>query len=101
MLCLAANAATVTALGMLYRADPPELLRIVPLDSLTAIYHRASGQTHIVAEPAPELLSALCEGVCDVSALALRLGLEDTAETRALLSERLNELVATGLVMRA
>jgi PqqD family protein of HPr-rel-A system len=86
---------------MLYRADPPELLRIVPLDSLTAIYHRASGQTHIVAEPVPELLSALGEGACAVSALALRLGLDDTNETRALLTERLDELVTTGLVALA
>jgi PqqD family protein of HPr-rel-A system len=85
---------------MLYRTDPPAMLRIVPLDSLTAIYHRASGQTHVVAEPVPELLAALGKGVCDVVALALRLGLDDSGETLALLTERLDELVATGLVAR-
>jgi PqqD family protein of HPr-rel-A system len=83
-----------------YRADPPEGLRIVPLDSLTAIYHRASGQTHVVAEPVPEILAAFGEGAADVSGLFARLGLPEIAETRALLLERLEELVATGLVQR-
>lgn len=85
---------------MLYRADPLENLRIAPLDSLTAIYHRASGQTHVVAEPVPELLAALGAGECGVAALALRLSLDATAATQALLTERLDELVATGLVAR-
>jgi PqqD family protein of HPr-rel-A system len=86
---------------MLYRADPPEMLRIVPLDSLTAIYHRASGQTHVVAEPVPDLLAALVRGACDVGALANRLGLDGSEATCALLTERLDELVATGLVATA
>jgi PqqD family protein of HPr-rel-A system len=81
-----------------YRADPPEGLRIVPLDSLTVIYHRASGQTHVVAEPMPEILAAFGEGTADLSDLVTRLGLPETSETRGLLSERLEELVATGLV---
>jgi PqqD family protein of HPr-rel-A system len=85
---------------MLYHADPPEMLRIVPLDSLTAIYHRPSGQTHVVAEPVPELLSALFIGACDVAALAQRVGLDATEDTLNLLIERLNELVETGLVAR-
>lgn len=72
----------------------------MPLDSLTAIYHRPSGQTHVVAEPVPELLSALCIGACDVAALARRVGLDATEDTLNLLIERLNELVATGLVAR-
>jgi PqqD family protein of HPr-rel-A system len=85
---------------MLYRVDPPENLRIAPLDSLTAIYHRASGQTHVVAEPVPELLAALGKGACDVATLAVRLGLGASDQTHAVLAERLDELVATGLVAR-
>ncbi|MBN4683959.1 HPr-rel-A system PqqD family peptide chaperone, partial [Pandoraea nosoerga] len=42
-----------------YRAAPPETLRIVPLDALTLIYHRASGITHVVDAPVPEMLEAL------------------------------------------
>jgi PqqD family protein of HPr-rel-A system len=86
---------------MTYRADPPDGLRIVPLDSLTAIYHRASGQTHVVAEPMPEILAVLGRGEADLTGLLCALGLSDDAETRALLSERLEELVSTGLVARS
>lgn len=85
---------------MTYRADPPEGLRIVPLDTLTAIYHRASGQTHIVAEPMPEILAALSTGQCAIETLIQRLGLTENSETRALLTARLDELVTTGLVAR-
>jgi PqqD family protein of HPr-rel-A system len=84
--------------GLTYRADPPEGLRIVPLDSLTAIYHRASGQTHVVAEPMPEILVALSTGDADVAELIQRLNLADDAETRALLTARIRELVEAGLV---
>ncbi len=86
---------------MTYRADPPEGLRIVPLDSLTAIYHRASGQTHVVTEPVPEILAALGGVTADLPMLIARLGLSDSIETRALLTERLDELVASGLVARS
>ena len=83
---------------MIYRADPPGGVRIVPLDSLTAIYHRASGQTHVVAEPMPEILAVLGSGAQDVDGFLEALGLTDDPRTRALLAERLHELVATGLV---
>jgi PqqD family protein of HPr-rel-A system len=86
---------------MTYRADPPDGLRIVPLDSLTAIYHRASGQTHVVAEPMPEILAVLGRGEADLTGLLARLDLIDLPQTRALLTERLDELVATGLVTRS
>ena len=86
---------------MTYRADPPGGLRIVPLDSLTAIYHRASGQTHVVAEPMPEILAALGVGEAELPELIARLGLSDDPESRELLTERLAELVATGLVARS
>ena len=86
---------------MTYRADPPGGLRIVPLDSLTAIYHRASGQTHVVAEPMPEILAALGNDEADLPELIARLSLSDDPESCQLLTERLAELVATGLVARS
>ena len=85
---------------MIYRANPPGGMRIVPLDSLTAIYHRASGQTHVVTEPVPEILVVLGSGAQDVEGFLEALCLTDDAGTRALLTERLDELVATGLVAR-
>ena len=82
----------------MYRADPPDALRIVALDSLSAVYHPASGQTHVVAEPMPQILAVLGQGQADLTGLLDRLGLADSRETRALLAARLAELVATGLV---
>jgi PqqD family protein of HPr-rel-A system len=84
-----------------FRADPPGGLRIVPLDSLTGVYHRASGQTHVVAEPMPEILATLGVREADLPELIRRLALIDTADTRELLTERLDELIATGLVTRS
>lgn len=84
----------------IYRAAPPDNLVVVPVDLLTAIYHRASGQTHLMASPAPEILAALGEGELDAAALLAKLrhdyDLVD-ADPEAL-AARLAELVETGLV---
>jgi PqqD family protein of HPr-rel-A system len=83
----------------LYRAALPETLRIVPLDALTLIYHRASGITHVVDAPVPEILEALAEPL-SVDALLARLAAEYDlldADTMAL-AVRLDELAAAGLV---
>lgn len=82
---------------MIFAADPPDCLRIVPLDSLTAIYHRRSGQTHVVAEPMPEVLAALQAGAADAGTLAERLGVDDVDA----LTARLDELREIGLVATA
>jgi len=80
----------------MYRAAAPATLRIVPLDDLTAIYHRASGITHLVASPVPELLAALSEPLTLVR-LAKRLGEEFYLSDGEALAARLDELVASGL----
>lgn len=87
---------------ILFAADPRDHLRIVPLDALTAIYHRPSGQTHIVSEPLPEILAALGNGPMTAEALLARLA--ETADVDAdieALAARLGELEAIGLVSRA
>lgn len=84
-----------------YVAAAADTLRIAPLDTLTAIYHRASGITHIVDSPVPELLAALTEPrtLDDLLAhLATEYELFD-ADPAALM-ERLSELEAAGLVSR-
>ncbi|MGC6401741.1 HPr-rel-A system PqqD family peptide chaperone [Sphingomonas sp. FW199] len=85
-----------------YRAAPPETLLTVPLDALTAIHDRRSGQTHLVAAPVPELLEALGDGALDAAALLARLAEQfDLVDgDAAALAERLEELTATGLVER-
>ena len=85
-----------------YRAAAPETLRIVPLDALTLVYHRASGITHIVDSPVPEILEILADGPLTAPVLLALLGetfdLAD-ADPEAL-AARLDELAAVGLVER-
>ncbi len=61
---------------------------------MVAVFDRRSGMTHLLATPALLVLDAL-ETPHDLVTLALRL---DAADAHALLAERLDELVAAGLV---
>ncbi len=84
-----------------YRAFPAaDFAPPVLVYPFTLVYHRASGQTHMLAEPAPEILEALAQGEGDAatisSRLAERFGLEDDAE--ALIAARLAELAGLGLI---
>ncbi|MFL9842445.1 HPr-rel-A system PqqD family peptide chaperone [Sphingomonas sp. ST-64] len=85
-----------------YRAAPAATLRVEPLDALTLIYHRASGITHLVDSPVPELLDLLSGDPLTLeqalAALADRFDLVDP--DAGALSARLDELVASGLVER-
>jgi PqqD family protein of HPr-rel-A system len=85
-----------------YQAADPATLRIVPLDILTAIYHRRSGQTHLVEAPVPELLEALEAGPATVDTLLERLAerYELADPDPVALTARLDELAAAGLVER-
>lgn len=85
-----------------YRAARPETLRVVPLDALTLIYHRASGITHVVDAPVPEMLAALGQDDLSVDQLLARLAeAYDLLDADPLaLAVRLDELVQAGLVER-
>jgi PqqD family protein of HPr-rel-A system len=89
-------------MAIVYRAASPDSLVVTPIDVLTAIYHRASGQTHLMAAPAPEILDALGEKPLDADALLAKLRADyDLIDADPLaLTARLEELVATGLVER-
>lgn len=85
-----------------YRSMAAGSLRVVPLEDLTLIYHRASGGTHLLAPPAPEILDALAAKALTSAALLARLSDEfdlGDADPQALVA-RLEELVAAGLVER-
>lgn len=84
--------------GDSFVAAPSRMLRCTPLGALTAIYHRTSGQTHVVSEPVPAILEALARP-CSLAALTQRLGLEP--EDSVALRIRLEELEAVGLIERA
>ena len=83
------------------RAAPADLVWH-PLDSLTLVYDRRSGITHIVVEPVPEIMEAMGDAPIGAADLAERLSkrfdLEGDAPT--LIGARLTELAALGLVER-
>jgi PqqD family protein of HPr-rel-A system len=84
-----------------FSAEPAEGFGFTRLDGITALYHKRSGMTHIVAEPVPEILAALAGKTLDLPALIATLDVEQNAENEAALSARLVELEAAGLVFRA
>lgn len=85
-----------------YRAASTGTLRVVPLDALTLVYHRASGITHVVDAPVPEILAAMAEPMTLDALLAhLQSEYELADADRGALQARLDELIAAGLVARS
>jgi len=84
----------------IYKAPPTDALLIAPLDEFTAVFHRASGITHLLTEPAPQILEALGEVGLTLDALLASLSADyDLADAdREALAARLDELVVSGLV---
>jgi PqqD family protein of HPr-rel-A system len=79
-----------------YRAPPADGLAIVSLDELVAVFHRASGITHLVTSPVPELLEALAGRWLTIDALEAEFDLVEG--DRSGLIATLNELAIAGLV---
>jgi PqqD family protein of HPr-rel-A system len=84
---------------IIWCAAPPAAVLSLDLDGLTALYHRPSGQTHIFAEPVPQILAALADGPLTAAALLARLDVDHAVEgDLAGLDARLTELADAGLV---
>jgi PqqD family protein of HPr-rel-A system len=87
-----------------YRADSTDGLVVTVLDSLTAIYHRPSGITHLIGEPIPQILEALGPEALSVAELLAKLGALHpvSAEGAAVsvLQSHLDTLISIGLVQR-
>lgn len=85
-----------------YRAEPAEHLVRRDLGDVSILFHRPSGQTHIVASPVPEMLEALGAQPLDAdglhAALGIRYDLGPVDEARAELARHLFDLEALGLV---
>ncbi len=83
-------------------ADAADAVCRVQLDGLTALFHRPSGQTHILVSPAPEILDALGDSPADLPTLIARLSerFELGADADAAVAARLGELETAGLVRR-
>ena len=88
-----------------YRAEPATDLLVRALDDITLIYHRRSGQTHMVMSPVPEILAAMAAepmGAADVlTALESAFDLSDDGDALAGIETHLDEMAALGLVHRA
>ena len=86
-----------------FRAPAADALIVAELDSFTAVFHRASGITHLLTSPAPEILAMLGERALSIddllAAMAERYELADG--DRAALAARVDELVVAGLVAPA
>lgn len=88
--------------GPHYVADAADATLGVELDGLTALFHRPSGMTHLLAPPAPQILEVLANDPGDPSEILSRLSRTFDVEggEEAILA-RLVELEASGLVWRA
>lgn len=92
-----------------WRAEPASMLIVRPVEELQLIFHRPSGLTHIVTEPAPQILAALADQQLTMDELLQRLSMQyelsdDPEEAGGMahaLMARVEELRQLGLVRRA
>ena len=90
----------------IYQApDSVDFAPPVILDGFTLLYHRPSGQTHMLVEPAPEILAALTQGNADPAEILRRLardhGLDSEGDAEAVIAARMAELADLGLISPA
>lgn len=89
-----------------YRADAADALIVRPLDEIVLIYHRPSGQTHMVMSPVPEILAVLdmtpgCHALDVRDRLALDYDLGEPDAALAEITAHLEEMVRLGLASHA
>ncbi|MEH6702806.1 HPr-rel-A system PqqD family peptide chaperone [Parasphingorhabdus sp.] len=87
-----------------YRAAAQDDLIWHELDSMTLLYHRTSGITHMLADPAPAILEVM-EGLSLTAAeiaaqLTARFDIESDIDAENIVIARLEELSGLGLVAR-
>lgn len=72
------------------------------LDDITLIYHRPSGQTHMVVSPVPEILAAMGPDALSIdevlSTLSGAFEIGDPVEALPIIAAHLDEMAAIGLV---
>lgn len=93
-----------TEARVLYTGVAPDDVRLEPMGLITACFHRASGQTHLLMEPSPEIMAHLWGRTLSLADLTAKLSAqfdvaaEDGADFVDSLAARLFELAAIGLV---
>ena len=87
-----------------YRAAPKDDLIWHDLDSMMLLYHRPSGITHMLADPAPAIIEVMDNAPLTAGEIAARLtalfDLETGVDAEDIVIARLDELRTLGLVSR-
>ena len=87
-----------------YRAAPKDDLIWHDLDSMMLLYHRPSGITHMLADPAPAIIEVMDDAPLTAGEIAARLAalfdLETGVDAEDIVIARLDELRTLGLVSR-
>jgi PqqD family protein of HPr-rel-A system len=87
-----------------YRAAPKADLIWHELDSMMLLFHRPSGITHMLADPAPAIIEVMEDDPLTAAEIASRLtvlfDVEAGADAEEIILARLEELSALGLVTR-
>lgn len=87
-----------------YRAAPKDDLIWHDLDSMMLLFHRPSGITHMLADPAPAIIEVMEDAPVTAAEIASRLTavfeIEAGAHAEDIVLARLKELSALGLVSR-
>ncbi|MEO9469469.1 HPr-rel-A system PqqD family peptide chaperone [Parasphingorhabdus sp.] len=88
----------------IYRITTPDALIVRPLDSMTAIFQKSSGMTHIVADPVPAIVDVMADDALEISQVVGRLtdqyDIEDGDDAENIVAARLEELCQLGLADR-
>lgn len=89
-------------MSQLYRTAASDGIIQHPLDSMTLIFQKSSGITHMVADPVPAILEVMADDALTASDVAQRLSvsydLEDSPDAADIVLARLAELCTLGLV---
>ncbi|TZG28753.1 HPr-rel-A system PqqD family peptide chaperone [Sphingomonas montanisoli] len=87
-----------------YHAESYVAHPVVTTADMRLLFHRASGETHLLADPLPDMLILLGEQPDTIQGLTTRLcarlGVAQDEEAHAVVGHRLDELEAAGLVWR-
>ena len=88
-----------------YRAAAEDDLIWHRLDSMTVLFHRSSGITHMLADPVPAIFEVMGDAPLTVAEIASRLDaqfdIDANVNAEDIVLARLEELSALGLVSRA
>ncbi len=86
---------------MRYLADPPAARRGLSRDGFVILYHRPSGQTHLLTPLAAALVDVLAGDPADADEALRRLAAIhdlDGDDAQAVIAARLDELADAGLI---